>query len=81
MLSCLINLQEGHFCGIKDSASQDIVARKYSLSTPCPKGCVEYKSQKLSDPIFVLHSNGTLSLNETQRNVKVILTILLAEVN
>ena len=65
-----IGLQGEHVCGIASNATQGIVARAYSLSTPCPKGCVEYKSQNLSNPIFVLNSDGTLSLNETNENVK-----------
>ena len=68
-----IGLQGEHVCGITSNATQEVVPHAYFLSTPCPKGCVEYKSQKLSNPIFVLNSDGTLSLNETNGNVKVFL--------
>lgn len=71
--------EDKHVCGIESNATQEIVAHAYSLSTPCPKGCVEYKSQRLSNSIFVLNSDGTLSLNETNEYVKVYLKVNLCQ--
>ena len=71
--------EDNHVCGIASNVTQEIVAHAYSLSAPCPKGCVEYKSQRLSNPIFVLNSDGTLSLNETNENFKVYLKINLGQ--
>ena len=42
----------------------------YSLK--CPNGCVSYQEQSLENPIFVLDSDGSLSLNQSYQNAKVL---------
>ena len=58
-------------CAKKDENSDDIIPNDYSLN--CPEGCITYQEQNLSNPIFELHQNGTLSLKEIHQNVKVML--------
>ena len=41
----------------------------YSLK--CPNGCVSYQEQNLRNSIFVLDSDGSLSLNQSYQNAKV----------
>ena len=55
---------------MKDEDNGGIVADdNYALK--CPLGCVSYQEQNLEDPIFVLDSDGSLSLNQSYQNTKV----------
>ena len=65
----LIYLQSEVKCAKKDENSDDIIPNDFSLN--CPEGCITYRKQNLSNPIFELHQNGTLSLKEVHQNVKV----------
>ena len=55
---------------MKNENSDGIVADD-NYSFKCPKGCVSYREQNLKNPIFVLDSDGSLSLNQSYRNAKV----------
>ena len=55
---------------MKDKNDDGIVAEdNYALK--CPNGCVSYQEQNLENPIFVLDSDGSLSLNQSYQNAKV----------
>ena len=55
---------------MKNEKSDGIVADNY-YALKCPNGCVSYQEQNLDNPIFVLDSDGSLSLNQSYRNAKV----------
>ena len=63
-------MQEKLKCGVKDESTDAIIPHDFALS--CPKGCITYKGQNLDNPIFEFKSDGSLTLNETYPNAKVI---------